>query len=261
MIMNRTKTIFKIFGLALSVILTVGVSSCKKDTTIAYNNVTMGNVVNGRYVSDQGNIFNIVEQNCNGKIDTMTRVYTVCDILNKTAGGAENEYDVRLNYYIEPLCKSALKLSQMTEEQKKEVGSDPISITKAWFSGGYLNLEFYCEFKSGSKVSHFINLVQNDVVTKDGFYVLKLHHNSYGDSSNHEDATGLRLGYGYASFPISSILPAGTEEADIELKWDWYIDNQPGYSPELKESSIKGKYKKDGFEHAPAQKAAVMSLK
>ena len=44
--------------------------SCSKDTTIRYNNATMGNIVSGRFVSDQGNTFNVVEQNCIGKLDS-----------------------------------------------------------------------------------------------------------------------------------------------------------------------------------------------
>ena len=35
-------------------------ASCQKDDTLAYNNMTMGNIVEGKIVSDQGNKFNIV---------------------------------------------------------------------------------------------------------------------------------------------------------------------------------------------------------
>ena len=36
-------------------------ASCKKDDTLRYNNVTMGNIEGETIVSDQGNIFNIIE--------------------------------------------------------------------------------------------------------------------------------------------------------------------------------------------------------
>ena len=49
-------------------------ASCHKDDTLRYNNVTMGNVVAGTFISDQGNAFNVVEQTCQGRLDTMKRV-------------------------------------------------------------------------------------------------------------------------------------------------------------------------------------------
>ena len=64
-----TKTIA---GIAAGIIALAAVS-CSKDDTIRYNNATMGNIVDGRFVSDQGNIFNVMEQNCSGKLDTMKR--------------------------------------------------------------------------------------------------------------------------------------------------------------------------------------------
>lgn len=56
--------------------------SCTKDNTIRYNNATMGNIVNGTFISDQGNTFTIVDQTCPGKLDTMKRAFVICDILS-----------------------------------------------------------------------------------------------------------------------------------------------------------------------------------
>ena len=42
--------------------------SCQKDDTLQYNNLTMGNIVEGQFISDQGNIFNIVDQICVGEL-------------------------------------------------------------------------------------------------------------------------------------------------------------------------------------------------
>lgn len=52
-------------------IAALAAASCSKDNTIRYNNATMGNVVNGKFTSDQGNRFNVVDQTCAGKLDTM----------------------------------------------------------------------------------------------------------------------------------------------------------------------------------------------
>ena len=61
--------------------------SCKEDETLRYNNMTMGNAVEGTFVSDQGNIFNVVENPCKGDILAAERSLVVCDVLNKTKGG------------------------------------------------------------------------------------------------------------------------------------------------------------------------------
>ena len=66
-------------------------TSCQKDNTIQYNNATMGNMVDGTFVSDQGNKFNVVDQQCIGDLNSMKRAFIVCDVLNRTAGGADNE--------------------------------------------------------------------------------------------------------------------------------------------------------------------------
>ena len=44
--------------------MALAAASCQKDDTLYYNNLTMGNIVDGRFVSDQGNTFNIVDQTC-----------------------------------------------------------------------------------------------------------------------------------------------------------------------------------------------------
>ena len=45
----------------IAAFLCLAAVSCKKDNTIQYNNATMGNIVNGTFTSDQGNIFNVAE--------------------------------------------------------------------------------------------------------------------------------------------------------------------------------------------------------
>ena len=75
----------KIF--ASLIITLLAVTACKKDDTICYNNITMGNIVDGSLVSDQGNTFDIMNAP-----DILTpenfqygRVILVCDVLKKTA--------------------------------------------------------------------------------------------------------------------------------------------------------------------------------
>ena len=96
--------------IAIAAGLTVlAAASCSKDDTIRYNNATMGNVVNGKFTSDQGNIFNVVEQNCAGKLDTMKRAFVICDVLSQSEGST-TEYDIRLNYMVPVMTKKAILL-------------------------------------------------------------------------------------------------------------------------------------------------------
>ena len=90
--MNLFKRITIIISMAAAAF---GAASCEQDSTLRYGNFTMGNVVDGKFVSDQGNTFNVVEQLCPGKLDTMKRAIIICDVL-KAAEGKNDEYDVRL---------------------------------------------------------------------------------------------------------------------------------------------------------------------
>ena len=75
----------------------------------------MGNVEGSTFVSDQGNIFNIVEHEGNTYEELLKteRAFTICDILSKTAGGQDNEYDVRLNAMVKVLTKDINKIKSI----------------------------------------------------------------------------------------------------------------------------------------------------
>lgn len=110
--------------------------SCKKDETIRYGNVTMGNRVNGKFISDQGNTFNLVEINAKINFDKFRRGIMQCDVLRQTG---EKEYDVRVTYLDTVLTKAPVMASAIEEDSDKKV-QDPIHIEQYWVSGGYLNM-------------------------------------------------------------------------------------------------------------------------
>ena len=156
------KVTTKLIALISVFILCAGAVSCKKDTTLQYNNLTMGNVTEGLFTSDQGNIFNVVEQDraCYGRLDTMKRAIILCDVLNKTTGGQENEYDVRLTAMspvkvkdiilddkVEDITPNAKENSVESTEEGTDEGNDqnvyredPVTISQVWISGGYINM-------------------------------------------------------------------------------------------------------------------------
>ena len=216
--------------------------SCKKDTTLQYSNLTMGNITEGEFVSDQGNIFNITEKAESIKKDIldMKRAYILCDVLNKTEGGRDNEYDVRLNAFAEVKVKDIIALgAEVTEESLVE---DPIQVDQAWFSGGYLNLYIIFAMKEGSQTPHLVNLVQQE--SQEG-YVFKLTHNAYGENMDEKSVWGA----GYISFPVNAIISENS--AKVKLEWTWYKSTGTSLSQETEVKSIEGTYTKGGFEHGP----------
>ena len=76
----------RIKGIIICIIAAAFISSCKQDETLRYNNLTMGNIVNGTFVSDQGNIFNVVEKTCEGNLEEMERALVICDVLKLKPG-------------------------------------------------------------------------------------------------------------------------------------------------------------------------------
>lgn len=231
-----------------AVLMCLGAASCKKDTTIRYNNMTMGNVEGKTFVSDQGNIFHIVEQegNCMDELLKTERAYILCDVLNKTVGGMDNEYDIRLSAMVEVLTKDIVTIgTEATEEMLKE---DPVDLKQCWFSGGYLN--FYIEFpvKEGSETPHMINLIQQE--TEEG-YLFRLTHNAGEETREELTDEQMIIAGGYVSFPISTLIKE--KEAKVRLEWTWYKTAGVIISMETENRAAEGTYVKDGFEHMPKE--------
>lgn len=235
-------------------LMCLGAVSCMKDTTIQYNNMTMGNVDGGTFVSDQGNIFNVVEQegNCLEELLKTERAYILCDVLNKTAGGQDNEYDIRLNAMVKVVTKDIVSLgSETTEDVLKE---DPVNVKSIWLSGGYIN--FYIEFpiKKDSEAAHMVNLVQME--TEEG-YLFRFTHNAYGETREELQSDDITTAGGYVSFPISTVI--SEKEAALTVEWTWYKTAGTIISMDTEVNAVKGTYIKDGFEH-PAKGTTPATL-
>ena len=230
--------------LAATAILPSAVS-CQQDDTLQYNNVTMGNVVDGTFISDQGNIFNVVEQNFEFRLDTMKRALVVCDVLSRTEG-TENEYDVRLKDASPVLIKELLTASTITAEDA--LVKDPVHIKEIWYSGGYLNMYITFPIKHGSQSPHLINLVTDDSKTSGNSYSLELRHNGFGEIWSEKD-DDLILAGAYVSFQLSEIIT--DQSAELTLQWKQHVIDEMGWRAEVTDKSHKLTYSKDYFEHAP----------
>lgn len=223
-------------------------TSCKQDDTLQYNNMTMGNISDGTFVSDLGNIFNVVEKNCTGDLTSMKRAILLCDILKKV-DGTENEYDIRLNRMAEVLVKNPITMSDAEADAETRV-ADPIYIDQVWISGGYINMFLIYEFRNGSTQKHLVNLVLDESDSNSGKYSFTLRHNSYGESMIH-DAAGTTLSGAYVSFPITGIIKGNT--ADISIECEWYKSAGQGWISETQTYSYNLTYTKGGFEQAPVK--------
>ena len=218
--------------------------SCQKDDTLQYNNLTMGNIVEGQFISDQGNIFNIVDQICVGELGKEKRAMVLCDVLNATDGGVDNEYDVRLTSYARVLEKEAITSESATEGDLAV--QNPIHIEQLWFSGGYINLMIKYNARMGSEVKHLVNLVYSK--DEQGRYVLNLRHNAFGETWTEENSSEMILGSGYVSFPITRFIKE--DNAKLLFTWKWHKDvgSRFDYLYE-KDYSFEYEWTRSGFEH------------
>lgn len=226
-------------------------ASCKKDDTLQYNNLTMGNVVNGTFTSDQGNIFTVVEKNCAGNLENMKRAIVLCDVLKKVEG-TQNEYEVRLNGLGSVLTKDPVAKKTADNDVEMSI-EDPVNIYDLWISGGYINMYIQFEVLPNSDKKHLINLVIDEEASTDGKYVFTLRHNSFGESITH-DEQDITLGGSYVSFPISELIKE--ESAEITMNWLWYKSVGQGWSSETQDNSCKISYTKGGYEQAPVTLAS-----
>lgn len=232
-----------IIGMAAAII---ALTSCAKDDTLRRFNVTMCNMTDGRLTSDQGNIFNIVEQTCPGKVDTMHRVLVNCDILRQTEG-TTNEYDIRLNQLFSVLTKEAVTASSNPSDAT--MGNDPIHLEDLWVSGGYINMSIIIPIKTGSVQKHLINLLFSDDETKDNTFKFTIRHNAYGEVLGADNSDKMLVRQ-YVSFPVSKLI--GQDSAIIELHWKRYKAIPGGLSSETEDTMITRGYLKSEFEQAPS---------
>lgn len=243
------KNIRIFWAIAAAALMSAAVS-CQQDDTLRYNNITMGNVTAGRFVSDQGNIFNVVEQNCTEKIDTMKRALVVCDVLRKTEG-MENEYDIRLNMVNNVLTKSPLVMSEITDEDAKV--TDPVQIKEIWYSGGYLNIYIMIPVERGSTGRHLINLVVDDNLSTGDSYTLELRHNGFGEVWSEENPDYV-LGGAYVSFPLGEVFSGNS--AKVTLLWKWHKAAGSAWILDVEENKLEFEWTRGTFEQAPLSLAS-----
>ena len=240
-----------------SLFIISALAACKKDETLRYNNLTMGNIHGEEIVSDQGNTFVITERLFEVNLNEFEskRVMLSCDVLRQTA---DKTYDIRLTGITPVLTKSIKTFEESTEEEDLSI-DDPVIIRDIWYAGGYINLLIEIAQKKGSTSPHYINLVYDISAAGNGEYTFMLRHNAL-DEVPSEDDTEFSTGAGYVSFPISSFIKE--DAANITLKWNSHKFVGSGYSLiKTEERSHKVKWERSGFEQNPSKSSkTVMKL-
>jgi hypothetical protein len=239
--------------LAAGIIGLASVSCSKGDDTLRYNNATMGNVKDGAIISDQGNRFNIVDQTCEGKIDTMQRVFVVCDVLRNTEGASEKDYDIRLNVLVPVLAKDAVRATSITEGN--ELKNDPILLSNIWISGGYLNAYIMIPVKAGSKIKHRIDLEYDDLAQNDGSYAFTFRHDASGEVLTESNDYNMQIAYGYVSFPIASIIKE--DNAKIKITWLSHKTDAGIIFSDIQEYTTELIYSNETYQHVPATEFSI----
>ena len=248
---------------AIAAISIFNISSCQKDDTLRYGNVTMGNLVDGKFISDQGNTFNMVEMNTSVDLKKFRRGIMQCDVLREVG---ENEYDVRVTYMDTVFTKAPVFAEDVDTDPEKVV-EDPIHIEQVWISGGYLNMYVVFEIQVNpflKESKHMVNLVIDDAASEGGKYEFTLRHNAFGETFTQVDEESklepqpvskaeVSINWGFAgsyiSFPIAELME--DEKAEITLNWNSHIITDFAWSAKTEERSVKLSYSKDSFEHAP----------
>lgn len=90
----------------------------------------------------------------------------------------EFDHYIRVNSISHILTKETI---QLTEANQDSIGNDRVKVLDIWYGGGYLNFIFGANV--GGYANHFINLVENTLVTppNDGKVHLEFRHNANED--------------------------------------------------------------------------------
>lgn len=235
--------------LLYSLFIISALAACKKDETLRYNNLTMGNIHGEEIISDQGNTFVITESLFSVDLNDFDseRVMLVCDVLRETAS---QTYDIRLTGITSVLTKKIKTFDETTSEEDLTV-DDPIVIRDLWYAGGYLNMAIEVAQKKGSNTPHYLNLVHDAAVAEDGTYTFLLRHNAQGEVPSEEDRD-FSTGSGYVSFPISNFIKE--DSAKIVLIWNSHKFMGSGYSLIQTEMLYhEAEWERSGFEQNPSK--------
>jgi len=215
----------------------IGMSACDftpEESFVIYNDTELCSVVNGKILTDNNLIYEVVENEANAKLEDYDRVVIVCDIVKLNQDGS---YQIKLKSISKIQTKDFLESTSLSEGEA--LSMDPISLQSIWFSGGYLNIGFAFYAKTGSTNPHTIDLIvqrPSEAGEKLTFY---LRHNAEGENVTENNFDDYNLVGSYISFRAEEFFPANSS-TEIDVKWVWYRDNGTPDSADVIEFSETG---------------------
>lgn len=183
--------------------------SCEDDYTPTYENYGLVHKKASQSLSislDNGKLLYPKESWVNPEYltDSM-RLFLHFNILEET----DSCTHIRMTYADSVLTKPIL---QYDNTESDSIGNDPVKITKAWITHGFINLEFI--FAGGEHLSnqnaHLVNLVQYP--SGNNQLILEFHHNDFQDSRD-------RVYFGTVSFPLTSLTGKPTPPFTLQIKF------------------------------------------
>ena len=222
----------QIIRLSFIAAIAASLVSCLPESEYMYTETGMCTIINSSQLqTDNGQIFNIVENNSGGVIpDTLLRVMTVCDVLTQVIGKAD-EYNVRLMEFETAFSSEPLEKSTMDEEA---VGNNGINVNQAWAMGGYLSGYSSIAMLNPSESQHTLNLVYDDLRSSSDTLFLELRHNANGECPENTEIplNSFVFAGSYFSFPIKDLVVS--DKQIIHLEWDWYVGDEYTFTREKK---------------------------
>lgn len=232
---NEMKKILQLAAFAAALLLT---GSCLKDPGyIVLNEQTTGDLIEGRFLSDQGLWYDIAEQTCEGRLADCERAIIICDILRESTKN-EPAYDIRLKKFVSVGLPEVVKTTEGEQE-------DPVLVDLSWVSGRYLNLRviYHTVAKSTANHSFKVALVKKPSGTEP--LVVRVLHDADGeylgaDNIKEED---LQQAVAFISIPIVEYyedLKDYTIYYEVEYLWHKTGDDG-NLLPETENDTLNGK--------------------
>lgn len=199
----------------------ISLTSCLGESEYLYSSLEMVNVLSSdRFKTDEGVIFNVVENSAASMPVDIKRMMISCDVI-RNSSGKDGEYDIRLREFAEAKVSDPVLLGEADVEK---VGNDVVQVSQGWMTKGYFNALLKVITLKDSEQEHTIDLVFNEQRSHQDTLFFQIRHNAFGDSLEEEDNhdKAFNVAGGYFSFPVEQYIPAGTSSIVIHLDWEWY---------------------------------------
>lgn len=223
---------------ALAALFLSAACSVKEDFLVT-NLETTGNLVDGRFLSDQGIWYDVVEQTCDGDLKAEERALIVCDILKNNSTSYESAYNIRLKNFV------SVGLPQVKDGIAEGLSRHPVYIDLAWVSGTYLNFRVIYLSEKNSDFAHSFTFVVEKAPDSTQPLVLRLCHEAgedYLGAEGKDSVSAFVQKTAYISIQLYDYYKNSLNYSYYyTVKYDWYKTGDNGdLTPETEERTVEG---------------------